>query len=29
VALQPWSVEGTAGVNVSVGLANMELRPAM
>jgi hypothetical protein len=29
VALQPWSVEGTAGVNVSVGLANMELRPSM
>jgi hypothetical protein len=27
VALQPWSVEGTAGVNLSVGLANMELRP--
>ncbi len=29
VALQPWSVEGTTGVNLSVGLANMELRPAM
>jgi hypothetical protein len=26
VALQPWSVEGTTGVNLSVGLANMELR---
>lgn len=29
VALQPWSVEGTAGVNASLGLQNMELRPAM
>jgi hypothetical protein len=29
VALQPWSVEGTVGVNVSLGLSNMELRPAM
>jgi hypothetical protein len=29
MALQPWSVEGTTGVNLSVGLANMELRPAM
>jgi hypothetical protein len=26
VALQPWSVEGTVGVNVSLGLSNMELR---
>lgn len=25
VALQPWSVEGTTGVNVSAGLSNMEL----
>jgi len=25
VALQPWSVEGTVGVNVSAGLSNMEL----
>lgn len=29
VALQPWSVEGTAGVNVNLGLQNMELRPEM
>jgi hypothetical protein len=29
VVLQPWSVEGPAGVNVSLGLSNMELRPAM
>jgi hypothetical protein len=28
VALQPWSVEGTVGVNASAGLSNMELRPA-
>jgi hypothetical protein len=28
VALQPWSVEGTTGVNVSLGLSNMELWPA-
>jgi hypothetical protein len=27
VALQPWSVEGTTGVNASAGLSNMELRP--
>jgi hypothetical protein len=26
VALQPWSVEGTVGVNASAGLSNMELR---
>lgn len=26
VALQPWSVEGTTGVNASAGLSNMELR---
>ena len=26
VALQPWSVEGTTGVNASAGLTNMELR---
>jgi hypothetical protein len=26
VALQPWSVEGTVGVNVSLGLSNMALR---
>ena len=26
VALQPWSVEGTTGVNASLGLQNMELR---
>jgi hypothetical protein len=25
VALQPWSVEGTTGVNVSVGLSDMQL----
>ena len=29
VALQPWSVEGTVGINASLGLQNMELRPAM
>ena len=29
VALQPWSVEGTTGVNASLGLSNMELRLAM
>ena len=28
VALQPWSVEGTTGINASLGLSNMELRPA-
>ena len=28
VALQPWSVEGTTGVNASLGLSSMELRPA-
>ncbi|MBX9844976.1 MAG: DUF992 domain-containing protein [Xanthobacteraceae bacterium] len=27
VALQPWSVEGTVGVNASLGLSNLELRP--
>ncbi len=27
VALQPWSVEGTTGVNASLGLSNMQLRP--
>jgi len=27
VALQPWSVEGTTGVDASAGLSNMELRP--
>jgi len=27
VALQPWSVEGTTGINAALGLANMELRP--
>jgi Protein of unknown function (DUF992) len=27
VALQPWSVEGTTGINASLGLSNMELRP--
>jgi Protein of unknown function (DUF992) len=26
VALQPWSIEGTTGVNVSAGLSNLELR---
>jgi len=26
VALQPWSVEGTVGVNASAGLSSMELR---
>jgi len=26
VALQPWSVEGTTGVNASAGLTNMDLR---
>jgi uncharacterized protein DUF992 len=26
VALQPWSVEGTTGVNASAGLSNLELR---
>jgi len=25
VALQPWSVEGTTGVNVSLGLSDMQL----
>jgi hypothetical protein len=29
VALQPWSVEGTTGINASAGLTNMELRPAI
>jgi hypothetical protein len=29
VALQPWSVEGTTGVNASLGLSNLELRPAL
>jgi len=29
VALQPWSVEGTTGVNASAGLSNMELRPSI
>ena len=29
VALQPWSVEGTTGVNASLGLSNMELRPVL
>ena len=28
VALQPWSVEGTTGVNASLGLSNMDLRLA-
>lgn len=28
VALQPWSVEGTTGVNASLGLSNLELRLA-
>ena len=28
VALQPFSVEGTAGLNVQLGLSNLELRPA-
>jgi hypothetical protein len=28
VALQPWSVEGTVGVNASLGLSNLELRLA-
>ena len=27
VALQPWSVEGTTGINASLGLSNMQLRP--
>jgi hypothetical protein len=26
VALQPWSVEGTTGVNASAGLSNLDLR---
>ena len=25
VALQPWSVEGTTGINVSIGLSDMQL----
>jgi hypothetical protein len=29
VALQPWSVEGTTGVNASLGLSNMQLRPVL
>ena len=29
VALQPWSVEGTTGVNASAGLSNLELRPKL
>jgi hypothetical protein len=29
VALQPWSVEGTTGVNASAGLSNLELRPIL
>jgi hypothetical protein len=29
VALQPWSVEGTTGVNASLGLSKMELRPVL
>jgi hypothetical protein len=29
VALQPWSVEGSTGVSASLGLSNMELRPAL
>ena len=29
VALQPWSVEGTTGVNASAGLSNLELRPRL
>jgi uncharacterized protein DUF992 len=29
VALQPWSVEGLAGANASLGLQDMVLRPAM
>ena len=28
VALQPWSVEGTTGVNASLGLSNLQLRLA-
>jgi hypothetical protein len=28
IALQPWSVEGSSGVSASLGLSNMELRPA-
>ena len=28
MALQPWSVEGTTGVNASLGLSNLELRLA-
>jgi len=28
VALQPWSVEGTTGINASLGLSSMELRLA-
>lgn len=27
VALQPWSVEGSAGLNASGGVTNLELRP--
>ena len=29
VALQPWSVEGTTGVNASAGLSSLELRPKL
>ena len=29
VALQPWSVEGTTGVNLFLGLTNLELRLAL
>jgi hypothetical protein len=28
IALQPLSVEGAAGLNVQLGLSNLELRPA-
>jgi hypothetical protein len=29
VALQPVSIEGQVGVNLAVGIANLELRPAL
>lgn len=29
VALQPWSVEGTTGLNASLGLSNLQLRLAL
>jgi hypothetical protein len=29
IALQPWSVEGSTGLSASLGLSNMELRPAL